>query len=136
MPMLDIAPIRTPADHAAALDRFNTLFGVPEGNPDHDEYLILADLIEAYERRHTALPSGSGVDLLRDLMAAHGLSQADLPEIGPQPVVSAILHGRRRINLRMARALGVRFRIDPMALLDVAAEPRRHRKHAKPKAHA
>ncbi len=47
--------------------------------------------------------------VLRFLMGQHGLKQADLPEIGAQSVVSAILNGKRQLNLRQVSALSKRF---------------------------
>jgi HTH-type transcriptional regulator/antitoxin HigA len=42
-------------------------------------------------------------------MEEHRLRQTDLPEVGAQSVVSAILSGRRRLNLRQVKALAARF---------------------------
>ena len=44
-------------------------------------------------------------------MDVHGLRQSDLPEIGAQSVVSAILAGRRSLNVRQVKALAARFGI-------------------------
>ncbi len=66
-------------------------------------------LIEAYDREHHRLPEASGIDVLRFLMEEHGLAQKDLPEIGGQGVVSEVLAGRRRLNLRQIQALAARF---------------------------
>lgn len=43
------------------------------------------------------------------LIDSHQLNQKDLPEIGPQSVVSEILSGKRQINLLQASALARRF---------------------------
>jgi len=107
-----IAPvIVTAEDHQAALARLNALWNTPESHPDHGEYMVLADLIEAYENRHHPMPVFTGRDLLMALMEEHGLSQTQVPEVGPQPIVSAILSGKRRINGRMAVALAKRFKV-------------------------
>ena len=55
--------------------------------------------------------------MLAHLMEEHGLTQSQVPEIGPQSLVSAILSGRRSINARMARALAVRFKVPGDAFL-------------------
>ena len=47
--------------------------------------------------------------LLAQLMIEHDLPQKDLPEIGPQPLVSAVLSGKRKLNLRQVKALAKRF---------------------------
>ncbi len=72
----------------------------------------MGDLIEAYDEDRHPMPAVTGADLLRYLMNEHGLRQSDLPEVGPQPVVSAILAGQREINARQARVLAERFKVD------------------------
>lgn len=51
--------------------------------------------------------------MLAYLMQEHGLTQAELPEIGSQGVVSEILAGRRELNVRQIRALADRFHVSP-----------------------
>jgi HTH-type transcriptional regulator/antitoxin HigA len=51
-------------------------------------------------------------------MSTHGLSQRDVPEIGAQSVVSAVLLGKRIINARMAVALSRRFKLPVSAFID------------------
>ena len=49
--------------------------------------------------------------LRRELMAEHGVLLGDLPEVGTQSVVSEILAGKRRLNLRQVKALAQRFSV-------------------------
>ena len=51
--------------------------------------------------------------MLRFLMEEHGLTQADLLEVGSQGVVSEILRGKRELNVRQIRALAKRFHVSP-----------------------
>jgi HTH-type transcriptional regulator/antitoxin HigA len=44
-------------------------------------------------------------------MEQHALTQSELPEIGAQFVVSAVLSGKRRLNLRQITALSQRFAV-------------------------
>jgi HTH-type transcriptional regulator/antitoxin HigA len=44
-------------------------------------------------------------------MEQHGLRQCDLPEVGAQSVVSAVLAGKRELNLRQTQALARRFAV-------------------------
>ena len=54
-------------------------------------------------------------------MESNGLTQADLAqELGGQPVVSAILNGRRRINARQASELAARFGVSPALFIATA----------------
>ncbi|WP_432212477.1 helix-turn-helix domain-containing protein, partial [Pseudomonas aeruginosa] len=60
---------------------------------------------------HYQIPAAPGHEVLRFLMQEHGLHQDDLPEVGPQSVVSEILAGRRQLNVRHIRALAGRFNV-------------------------
>jgi HTH-type transcriptional regulator/antitoxin HigA len=59
----------------------------------------------------------TGAALVRFLMDQHELRQADLPEIGPQSVVSEILSGRRELTLTHIRGLAKRFNLNPATFL-------------------
>ena len=48
---------------------------------------------------------------MRHLMEQHQLTQSQLPEIGPQSVVSAILAGKRQLNVRQISRLARRFKL-------------------------
>ena len=69
----------------------------------------IGDLIEGYEKEHYPIPDANPADVLRFLMDQHDLKQAEIPEIGAQSVVSAVLSGKRQLNLRQVSALSRRF---------------------------
>ena len=50
-------------------------------------------------------------------MEQHGLKQADLPEIGAQSAVSAVLGGKRQLDLRQVSALSKRFGVPADAFI-------------------
>jgi HTH-type transcriptional regulator / antitoxin HigA len=55
---------------------------------------------------------------MRNPHSHHRLRQSDLAtEIGGQSVVSAILNGKREINVRQAKALAARFGISAAAFV-------------------
>ena len=88
------------------------LADVVDDNPKHPLVgllEILEVLVEDYDRIHHQIPLVSSVDLLRNLMAEHGLRQTDLSEIGSQGVISEILAGKRRLNRRHTTLLAKRF---------------------------
>jgi HTH-type transcriptional regulator/antitoxin HigA len=45
------------------------------------------------------------------------LTQAELPEVGSQGVVSEVLSGKRELNVRQIRALAQRFRVSPAVFI-------------------
>jgi len=50
--MRTIKPIRTEADHRAALKEIDRLWGAKEGTPDGDRLEVLITLVDAYEEEH------------------------------------------------------------------------------------
>lgn len=71
---------------------------------------LVAARIRDYETRAHSWPDDSTpASRLVFLMEQHGLKQSELPEVGPQSVVSAVLAGKRKLNLRQAKALAARF---------------------------
>jgi HTH-type transcriptional regulator / antitoxin HigA len=106
--------IRNEREYDRALQRLNTLLDEVGTNQRHPLYGLLdtlGTLIHAYEEQHHPLPDSTGTDVLRFLMAEHQLTQADLPEIGSQGVVSEVLGGKRELNVRQVRALAQRFHV-------------------------
>jgi len=78
---------------------------------------LLADRIREYEdRAHPWPDTSTPATVLASLMEEHGLKQSDLPEVGAQSVVSAVLAGKRKLNLRQVKALAKRFAV-PLEVL-------------------
>jgi len=112
----ELLTIRNERDYDAAIAQMNALLdeiGTDERHPLYGLLDTLATLVHDYEERHHALPNVTGVDMLRFLMDEHGLAQRDLREIGSQGVISEILSGKRKLNVRQIRALAERFHVSP-----------------------
>ncbi len=78
---------------------------------------LLAERIREYEgRAHPWPDTSTPCTVLASLMQEHALKQSDLPEVGAQSVVSAVLAGKRKLNLRQVQALARRFHV-PMEML-------------------
>lgn len=84
-----------------------------EDHPRHSLFMMLSDLIYAYDQRHDPIPHGQGVQVLRFLMDQHDLKQTQIPEIGRQSVVSEVLAGKRSLTVDHIRNLSKRFGISP-----------------------
>ena len=104
--MADIRPVRTEADHRAALARMDELMDARTGTPEADELEVIATVVDRYERSRTPvdMPGPIGAILFR--MQQAGLSRRDLePLLGGRSKVSEVLGGKRPLTLAMIRAL-------------------------------
>lgn len=115
-----VLTVRTEADYDRAVTRLNELLDEVGDDATHPLYGLmdtLGTLVHAYEVEHVEMPQASGVDALQYLMEEHSLTQSDLPEVGSQGVVSEILRGKRRLNIRQIRALSERFGVSPAVFI-------------------
>ncbi|NYT61875.1 transcriptional regulator [Alcaligenaceae bacterium] len=87
-----------------------------------DLFGLVSGLIADYDDKHHPLPAVPPREMLRFLMEQHGLSQADLPEVGSQGVVSEILSGRRMLNARQIAALVGRFNVSADLFVEPAGQ--------------
>lgn len=103
---MELKPIRTEAEHAAALAQIETLWDAPEGSPEADRLEVLAMLVEAYEKAHFPIPTPDPIDYLEFVMDARGLARKDLePFIGGRGRVADILNRTRPLTMTMIRRL-------------------------------
>lgn len=108
-------PVRDAAHYEALLAFVEECFDRFGGQDDHPIFALVAlvgDHIREYEDRvHPWPDSSTPSSILAYLMEAHRLTQSDMPEIGPQSVVSEVLRGKRALNLRQVKALAARFHV-------------------------
>ncbi|MBI5584108.1 MAG: transcriptional regulator [Deltaproteobacteria bacterium] len=91
--------------------------GNEENHPLSSLMETIGSLIETYEDRNSIDLKGNSLDALKYLMEEKGLKQADLPEIGSQGIVSEILSGKRKLNLRQVKLLSERFKESPAVFI-------------------
>ena len=104
--MAHITPIRTEADHKAAMARIDVLMDAEVGSPEIDELAVLAELVEAYEAKHFPIELPTPVEAIRFRMEQAGLEPRDLETyIGSRGKVSEVLSGKQPLTLAMIRAL-------------------------------
>jgi len=75
---VEIKPIRTAADHAAALQEIDGLMSAEFGTPEGDRLDVLATLVEAYEARHFPMELSDPIDAIKFMMEQKGLTPKDL----------------------------------------------------------
>lgn len=92
-----------------AVDELLEMTGDEESHPLMSLVEIIGDWIEEWDHTHHPMAQASGEEVLGYMMREHGLTQSDLPGVGTQSVVSEILNGKRKLNLRQIRWLAERF---------------------------
>ncbi|MEE9159582.1 MAG: helix-turn-helix domain-containing protein [Gammaproteobacteria bacterium] len=114
-----VAPLLTPPraddEYERLVQALDAILDAGGADENHELATLaerMGELVAAYEDANDieSLP-GNPIAVLQFLMEQHGLRQADLPEIGKQSVVSAILNGKRQLNLNQVKALARRFNV-------------------------
>jgi HTH-type transcriptional regulator/antitoxin HigA len=78
----------------------------------------LSDLVAAYEDEHHAIEPASDGDMLRHLMEARGVTQAQLSKDTtiPKSTISEVLAGKKPFSRQMIRKLADYFAVDASVL--------------------
>jgi HTH-type transcriptional regulator/antitoxin HigA len=132
-----IQPVRTEADHDAAMARITQLMGAVPGSEASDELEVLVTLVDAYEAKHFPIATPDPVAVIKFQMEQQGLSRKDLePMIGSRARVSEILTGKRALTLPMIRRLhhGLSIPVD-LLVGPVIARTRTGRENKRSSAH-
>jgi HTH-type transcriptional regulator/antitoxin HigA len=123
-------PIRTEADHKAALREIEHLWGAEEGTPEGDRLDILATLVDAYEEAHFPIDFPDPVEAIKFRLEQQGEDKKALVGvIGNRTRVYEILRRDRALSLAMIRRLNARFHI-PAEILIRPVKTRKKRQAA------
>ncbi len=115
---MNIKPIKTKADHRAALKQIEALMTAKPRTPQGDQLDVLATLVEAYERVHFPMDLPDAVDAIKFRMEQQGLTAKDLePVIGRSNRVYEVLNRKRPLTLRMIEGLHAKFGIPAESLI-------------------
>ena len=75
---------------------------------------LLIVLIADYEAKHFKIERVSGVEVLKELMAANGLRQKDLADdLGGESIVSLVLKEKRQLIRQQMEKLSESFHVSP-----------------------
>jgi HTH-type transcriptional regulator/antitoxin HigA len=103
---IDVKPIRSAADHRAAMVEMKRLWGSKNGTPNGDRLDVLATLIDAYEAQHEPIDRPDPIEAIRFRMEQQGLTRKDLePLLGTRTRVSEVLNRKRTLSIGMIRRL-------------------------------
>ena len=120
---MDIKPIKTEQDYAAALERIDELMDAELGTPEGDELDILATIVSAYEDKNFPIGLPDPVEAILFRMKQMGFKRKDLePFIGDRGRVSEILNRKRCLSITMIRELHAGLNI-PLENLIGATKP-------------
>ena len=117
---MHIRPIRTDADHRAALADIEACWGAPAGSEAGDRLDVLVTLVEAYEERRWPIQMRKRfdpVDVLHDAIDELGHTQAELATLlGARSRAAEVLGGKRALNVEMIHKISTAWKI-PAELL-------------------
>jgi len=103
---MQIKPIRTKADHRAALKEIETLMSARADTREGERLEVLVTLVEAYENKHYRFEMPDPVEAIKFRMEQSGLGPKDLvPMIGQINRVYEVLNRKRPLTLQMIRRL-------------------------------
>ena len=103
---MQIRPIKTKADHRAALKEIERLMDAKPGTPAGDRLEVLTMLVDRYESEHDAIEPPDPIDALLYHMETRGLTRRDLePFLGSRARVAEVLNRRRALTIEMIRRL-------------------------------
>ena len=117
---MQIRPIRTRADHKAALKEIAALMQADPKprTPEGDRLDVLATLVEAYERKQFVIGPPDPVEAIKFRMEQQGLTARDLePMIGRLNRVYEVLTRRRPLTMAMVRRLHAQLGIPAESLI-------------------
>ena len=116
-------PIKTKADHCAALKEIETLMMARRNTPAGERLDVLVTLVEAYERKHNAIDLPDPVEAIKFVMEQRGLSVKDVvPMIGGTNRIYEVLNRKRPLSLKMIWRLHKSLGIPAESLIRPADE--------------
>jgi HTH-type transcriptional regulator/antitoxin HigA len=99
------------------VDRLSSQAALDEGQTMYLD--ALCDLVETYEQEHCPVEPASDAEMLRHLMEAKGVTQAQLSAGAgiPRSSISEVLSGKKSFTRQMIHKLADFFGVDPGVLV-------------------
>jgi HTH-type transcriptional regulator / antitoxin HigA len=115
---MQLKPIKTEADHQAALREIERLWGAEEGTPEGDRLDVLATLVDAYEETHFPIDVPDPIGAIKFRLEQQGEDKKALVGIiGNRTRVYEVLRRDRTLSLAMIRRLHAQFHIPAEVLI-------------------
>jgi HTH-type transcriptional regulator/antitoxin HigA len=123
---MEISPIRTESDYAAAMRRIEAVWGAAPRTPEGDELEVLVTLAEAYERQHHPIDLPDPVEAIKFRLEQEGKDyRALIGIIGQRTRVYEVMRRARPLSLNMIRKLHSQLEIPAEVLIQPARKPAR-----------
>jgi HTH-type transcriptional regulator/antitoxin HigA len=113
-----LRPLRTDADLDAAVAILDSLIDQAELSAPEQDYLdVLSELVEAYEEEAVPMRTVGDSDMLRFLVEAKGVTQAQAAKGSgiAESTISEVLAGKRKLNRTQIGKLARYFHVEPGA---------------------
>ena len=113
-----IKPIKSDADHAAALREIERLWGADVGTREGDRLEVLTTLVEAYEQAHFPMQAPDPIEAIKFRLEQQGGDKKTLiGVIGNRTRVYEVLRRDRPVSLAMIRRLSQTLNIPAEVLI-------------------
>lgn len=110
--------IENEKDYEEATKRFEEIYDVDKNSPHFKEMLLLALLINQYEKKQWSVPEVNPIEMIKIRMEDFGYKPADLAQAyGDKGTVSKVLNYKQPLSLKMIRVFSKMLRIPADALL-------------------
>jgi HTH-type transcriptional regulator/antitoxin HigA len=115
---MQLKPIKTDADHEAALKEIERLWGAAEGTANGDRLEILITLSEAYEESHFPMDMPDPIEAIKFRLEQQGVDKkALIGIIGNRSRVYEVLRRDRALSLTMIQKLNQQLKIPAEILI-------------------
>jgi HTH-type transcriptional regulator/antitoxin HigA len=115
---MQLKPIKTDADHEAALKEIERLWGATEGTANGDHLEILITLAEAYEESHFPMDMPDPIEAIKFRLEQQGMDKKALIGIlGNRSRVYEVLRRDRALSLTMIQKLNQQLKIPAEILI-------------------
>jgi HTH-type transcriptional regulator / antitoxin HigA len=115
---MHLKPIKTDADHTAALKEIERIWGAADGTAESDRLEILTTLAEAYEETRFPMDMPDPIEAIKFRLEQQGDDKrALIGIIGNRTRVYEVLRGDRALSLTMIRQLNEHLKIPAEVLI-------------------
>ncbi len=109
--------IENKEDYEKATIRYEQIHESVKGTDEHKEKLLLAFLINQYEKKQWSVPEVDPIEMIKVRMEDFGYTASDLAkEYGDKGTISKVLNYKQPLSLNMIRLFSKMLRIPADAL--------------------